>query len=108
MTTKEHWRRGWLGLLGMVLVAGMAGTAWGQALPEGKGKGVVERQCTACHGTANFTSSRLSKADWEYVVNDMIDRGALITADEAKIIVDYLTEQFGPEEKPKEGSKSSQ
>ena len=86
----------------------MTAPAWGQELPEGTGKEVVEQQCTVCHGTANFTASRLSKADWEYVVNDMIDRGALITADEAKIIVDYLTEQFGPEEKPKEESKTGQ
>jgi hypothetical protein len=38
----------------------------------------------------------------------MIDRGALIKSDEAKIIVDYLTEHFGPEEKSKEASKTGQ
>ena len=91
----------WCGLLGMVLVLGMAGSARGQALPEGKGKDVVEAACTACHGTSNFTGSRLSKQDWGFVVSDMIDRGALITAEEKKIIVDYLTEHFGLEEKPK-------
>jgi hypothetical protein len=101
-------RNGWCGLLGLVLVLGMAGPAFGQELPDGTGKEVVEQQCTVCHGTSNFTSSRLSKADWEYVVNDMIDRGALIKSDEAKIIVDYLTEHFGPEEKSKEASKTGQ
>jgi len=85
----------------MVLVLGMAGQAQSQELPEGTGKEVVEAQCTVCHGTSNFTSSRFSRQDWEFVVNDMIDRGALITGEEAKIIVDYLTEHFGPEEKPK-------
>ena len=91
----------WCGALGMVLVLGMAGQAWGQALPEGKGKEVVEEQCTVCHGTSNFTSARFNRKDWEYVVNDMIDRGAFINDEEKKIIVDYLTEHFGLEEKPK-------
>ena len=94
-------RKAWFGLLGMVLVLGMAEKAWSQALPEGKGKEVVEAACTECHGTSSFTSSRFSKPDWEFVVNDMIDRGALITAEEKEIIVDYLTEQLGLEEKPK-------
>lgn len=94
-------RGAWCGLFGMVLVLGMAGKAWGQALPDGKGKEVVEEHCTVCHGTSNFTGSRFSKQDWEFVVNDMIDRGALINDEEAKIIVDYLAEHFGPQEKPK-------
>jgi virginiamycin B lyase len=85
----------------MVLVLGLAGSAWGQALPEGKGKDVVEAACTACHGTSNFTGSRFSRKDWEFVVSDMIDRGALITPEEKAIIVDYLVEHFGPEERPK-------
>jgi len=78
---------------------GMPAGAWGQAaaLPEGKGKDVVEKACTVCHGTSHFTGSRLSKSDWEYVVSDMIDRGALITEDERKIIVEYLAEHFGPD-----------
>ena len=99
--------RAWRWLLGLVLMMGTAGGAWGQALPEGKGKEVVEEHCTVCHGTANFTGSRFSRQDWEFVVNDMIDRGALIDEDDAKIIVDYLTEQFGPVEKSKGEAKST-
>ncbi len=100
MTGDRLARRGvWLGLLGVVLIGGMAGRAWSQAaLPGGEGKEVVEIACTACHGLAHFTGSRFSKEDWEYVVNDMIDRGALITDQEVTVIVDYLTEHFGPEE----------
>ena len=97
----------WRWVLGCVLMMGTAGGAWGQALPEGKGKDVVEEHCTVCHGTANFTSSRFSRQDWEFVVNDMIDRGAQINEDDAKIIVDYLTEQFGPAEKSKGEAKST-
>jgi hypothetical protein len=95
-------RDAWCGALGLVLVLGMAGRAWSQDLPEGKGKEVVEQQCTVCHGTSNFTSSRFSRQDWEYVVNEMIDRGALISDEDKTIIVNYLTEHFGPEEKPPE------
>lgn len=98
-------RSAWCGVLGLVLVLGTAGQARSQELPEGKGKDVVEERCTVCHGTSNFTESRYSKQDWEYVVNDMIDRGALITDEESEIIVDYLTEHFGPEEKPKGASQ---
>ena len=98
---KEYWKsKGWCGWFALALILGMASGGWSQSLSEGKGKDVVEIACTVCHGTSLFTGSRFSKSDWEYVVNDMIDRGALITADEVPIIVDYLTEHFGPEEKP--------
>lgn len=100
MTGDRSARRGaWLGLLGVILMGGMAGEAWSQAeLPDGEGKEVVETACTACHGLAHFTGSRFSREDWEYVVNDMIGWGALITDQEVTVIVDYLTEHFGPEE----------
>ena len=94
--------KGWRGLLVAALATGMMGMAVGvrgqSSLPEGKGKDVVERACTVCHGTSNFTGSRLSKSDWEYVVNDMVDRGALITDAEKEIIIEYLVEHFGPKE----------
>ena len=98
---------GWCGWFALALILGMASGGWSQSLPEGKGKEVVEAACTVCHGTSSFTGSRFSKSDWEYVVNDMIDRGALIIAEEVPIIVDYLTEHFGPEEKKPEGESAT-
>jgi len=106
MKRHSFWsRRGKRGLLAALFAVGMTAGAWGQgaALPEGKGKDVVEKACTVCHGTSLFTGNRLSKSDWEYIVNDMIDRGALITKDEVPIIVEYLTEHFGPD-KPAAGT----
>jgi competence protein ComEA len=69
------------------------------SLPNGPGKDVVAKVCTACHGVSNFRKERLSKDEWQDQVGDMVDRGAKATDDEVSAIVAYLTANFGPESK---------
>jgi len=81
----------------VALVMGMALPAWSQtALPEGKGKDIVEVTCSACHGLTYITNGHNSKAEWGYIVSDMISRGALLEEAEIPIVVEYLAEHFGP------------
>ena len=84
---------GWLGL---ALVVAMAMPVWSQTLPEGKGKEIVEVTCSACHGLTNVTNGHNSKAEWGYIVSDMISRGALLEEAEIPIVIAYLAEHFGP------------
>ncbi len=65
-------------------------------LPEGDGKAVVQRLCgTACHGVATFARSRMNREEWRQVVANMMARGgATGTAEDIKIVVDYLSKNL--------------
>ncbi len=65
-------------------------------LPDGPGKDVVERVCSACHGPEIVMGKRLTKDGWTQVVEDMIQRGAQGSDDDFAQIVDYLAANFSP------------
>jgi competence protein ComEA len=65
-------------------------------LPDGPGKDVVERVCSACHGAEMVMTKRLTKDGWTQVVEDMIQRGAQGSDDDFAQIVDYLSAHFSP------------
>lgn len=65
-------------------------------LPDGPGKDVVERVCSACHGPEIVMGKRLTKDGWTQVVEDMIQRGAQGSDDDFAQIVDYLSAHFSP------------
>ena len=64
-------------------------------LPNGAGKDVVVRICSACHGTGTFASNRMSGSEWQKVVDDMAARGARGSAEEFHQVVDYLGKNLG-------------
>ena len=69
----------------------------GPALPEGVGKALVSRMCTTCHGTAVFSSMRMSREGWQAEVDAMVEKGARGTDEEVRAVVAYLAVQFGRE-----------
>ena len=67
-------------------------------LKPGAGLQTVEANCTACHSLdyPRINSVFLKRQGWEAVVNKMINAfGAPIKPVDAKVIVDYLTENYG-------------
>jgi hypothetical protein len=64
-------------------------------LEEGEGRDLVVEKCTVCHDTARIRSTYRDEQAWIYVVNNMIERGAQVTPDEARRIVGYLFEHYG-------------
>ena len=67
-------------------------------LKPGAGLQTVEANCTACHSLdyPRINSVFLKRQGWEAVVNKMINAwGAPIKPGDAKVIVDYLTENYG-------------
>jgi cytochrome c553 len=67
-------------------------------LPEGEGKEVAERVCGACHGVETVVSERHTKTEWQKISDDMVARGADATDSELKVIVEYLTKNYGPKD----------
>ena len=64
-------------------------------LPEGKGKDVLERMCSNCHGLEQVTAQRYSKRYWGSVVDDMVSRGAEGSDEDVNLVIAYLTRNFG-------------
>ncbi len=63
------------------------------------GRGVVMSKCFQCHTDAMFRDQRQDRRGWEAAIYRMVGRGGLWTADEIKLMADYLGTDFGP--KPK-------
>src|SRR5258708_29390332 len=66
-----------------------------QDLPDGPGKRLVQDICAGCHGLESVTSQRASRQGWESTVDYMIQRGATMKEEDVRVVVDYLTKNFG-------------
>jgi quinoprotein glucose dehydrogenase len=65
-------------------------------LPDGEGKELVQKTCSACHDVATATSENHTAAEWKSVVDTMISRGAEGSDQDFATIVKYLAANFGP------------
>lgn len=87
------------GLLGgLILVA--AAAAQQPADAPNPGRDAVMSKCFQCHTDAMFRDHRQDRRGWEATIYRMIGRGGLYTADEIKLMADYLGTDFGPGAKP--------
>jgi competence protein ComEA len=68
-------------------------------LPEGEGRNIVQNVCGSCHDADIVAGQKHTKEGWQGVVDEMVARGASVSDDEAKVIVTYLTKNFGEETK---------
>ena len=84
---------------GTVLAASGFLAVKAQELPDGNGKDVVEKICTACHDLEPVVTRGFSRADWETVIKSMIDMGAEITPAQSNTIAEYLAAKFPPKAK---------
>jgi len=93
--------------LGLLYASHLARAAGAQAptvdLPDGDGKKIVLRACTACHDTAEITKFKgfYTRAEWRDVVTTMVMYGAELKEGEADVLVEYLAKNFGKDTKDK-------
>jgi hypothetical protein len=66
------------------------------------GRDLVASKCFQCHTDAMFRDGRQNRRAWEATIYRMVGRGGLWTADEIKLMADYLGEALGPNAKPNE------
>jgi hypothetical protein len=64
------------------------------------GRAVVMAKCFHCHTDAMFRDARQDRRSWEAAIYRMVGRGGLWTAEEIKVMADYLSSDFGPDAKP--------
>ena len=77
-----------------------AAPVYADDLPEGAGKELVAKVCTACHDTVHFTSKRRTQEEWNKTVDTMAQRGAQASDEEFDTIVAYLAKNFGKDKPP--------
>jgi cytochrome c5 len=80
-----------------------AGPAAAQAFPDGPGKEILEKKCSTCHAPEQVTTFGRSAEEWHEVVVNMIDLGAEVNEEEAKVLVEYLAKNW-----PVKGSKPAE
>jgi mono/diheme cytochrome c family protein len=64
-------------------------------LPAGTGKDLVQMRCVLCHDLGRVVGSTRSKADWESITNNMVERGLKASPADIQTMVAYLSSQFG-------------
>ena len=68
-------------------------------LAKGPGREEVFYACDACHSIRMVTQQRLSRERWDQLLDWMVaEQGmAELTADERRVILDYLARHYGPD-----------
>lgn len=69
-------------------------------LPSGEGRELVATVCTQCHALTPIVQMRDGVAGWKNMVEEMVLRGAQLSAGEADTVARYLAQHFGPGTKP--------
>jgi hypothetical protein len=67
-------------------------------LPAGEGRDQVSGLCTICHDSAVIRRSRLSRPQWDGLMDWMTERHGMppLHGELRTTIVDYLAKNFGP------------
>ncbi len=86
-------RRGMLATI--VTALWVAPSVPAQDLPNGAGKDVVTKVCTASHDAGRIVSKKKTKEEWNDTVDKTAARGAMATDEEFETIVNYLAKNFG-------------
>jgi mono/diheme cytochrome c family protein len=82
----------------VLIAAGAFASGEGKA-PVGneKARALFLDACTACHTLERVREQRLGKEEWRHLIAGMLSEGVPLTDDEISLLVDYLAENFGPE-----------
>ena len=64
------------------------------------GLALLKAKCFQCHTDSMWRDARQDARWWEGALYRMVGRGGLWTAEEIKLMADYLGTDFGPNAKP--------
>lgn len=70
------------------------------SLPTGRGDELTRKLCASCHPIEHFNGLRRSASEWDDTVAVMVAYGAPIEEDQARDVVRYLANVFGPASPP--------
>ena len=90
-------RKGWIIAAGCLVATGtvLAPSAGSQEqFPDEPGRDTLFLACTQCHSLGKMIAADLTKDDWEFLVYDMIARGAPVHEEEIADLKTYLQDNF--------------
>ncbi len=83
-----------LAVLPLAAIMG-APAAVGQApFPEGPGRDLLLQVCTQCHAPNRILEADATADDWQFILYDMIGRGAPVHQEDIGTLEKYLVENF--------------
>ena len=85
-----------LWLLVTVATTGVALAASRNAPQPEKGEQILNESCVGCHDVRPIQVQALDPDGWTKMVNTMIEKGAPVTTDDIRIVVEYLVTNYGP------------
>lgn len=83
-----------LGLVAGIGIAGIANAA--EKAPEINAKDLLEKRCSVCHPASRPKAAKKTPEQWEATVSRMMAKGAKLSADEKKALVEYLAKTYKP------------
>src|SRR5438094_10337453 len=69
-------------------------------LPRGPVRQVILNSCTACHGIDDYAYYAMDRAGWQKLIDNMKEKGAVVSDEDRSILLDWLVTKFGPDSKP--------
>jgi hypothetical protein len=96
-------------LLPLLLTASLAGPAFSQSaarpqvpLPEGEVRGIILKNCVACHGIDDYAFHAMSRASWQELIDTQHrkQRNLVLGNFDETVLLDYLEHTFGLESVP--------
>jgi len=72
----------------------LAGTAVAGVFSNGPG--LLEARCAVCHPSSKVKVLKRNPKQWDAIVTSMIGKGAKLSAEEKKTLVDYLAKTYKP------------
>ena len=82
----------------VVMLAGVLALAWlsvGCRTTSLSGDALLAARCTGCHTLAPIEVARKTPQEWEANVYRMIGKGARLNDDEARQVIEFLSETYG-------------
>ncbi len=59
------------------------------------GATLLQTRCTVCHNLDRVENEKNSRAQWERIVNKMVQKGAELNDSEKSTLIDYLSHNYG-------------
>ena len=85
-------------LLLLIMLTGFALSTIPSAVvyAESEGAKLLEERCSVCHPSSRPKSKQKSPDQWESTVNRMMGKGAKLSEEEKRVLLDFLSKTYKP------------
>ena len=77
-----------------------------ESFPDAPGRDTLILACTQCHALGKMVAAELTADDWQFIVYDMIGRGAPVYQEDIADLTKYLQDNFAIDNKYPRGLRA--